>query len=107
MPDDFKAILVTAFIDNVTHMSLHTTPGPGTTGANDSAVTHVELTWGSIVDGVSSALAEFADVTGDYTHIGLWEGATFRQGIACEIHYTAPANLAILVTHEVGDEVDE
>ena len=102
-PDTFKNVLCQGFMDNVDHISLHTA-SPGTTGAHDSGLAHVILVWGSPTAGVTTALAEYFGLTGDYTHIGLWDGATFRQGIECAISYSAPADIAILVTHEVGED---
>ncbi|MGV0805817.1 hypothetical protein [Mycolicibacterium setense] len=100
MTDDFKNLLVAAFTGAVDSLSLHTAD-PGTTGANDSAVPHEPLTWTTPAGGVSSALALLDDLTGDYTHVGLWDGATFLLGIEVPIHYTAPTDVAILVTHDV------
>lgn len=104
MPDAFKATLVLAFSENVDELSLHTA-SPGTTGANESAVDRVPLTWSAPVDGVTTALAEISDLTGEYNHVGLWGNGEFRQGIPCNISYVAPADVAILVTHEVGEDV--
>lgn len=99
----FKTTLCQAFTANVDKLSLHTAD-PGTTGANDSTVPHVTLTWDTPTDGVSTALAEIAALTGDYTHVGLWDDTTFRQGIPCAISYDAAADVAILVTHAVDDD---
>jgi hypothetical protein len=98
--DTFKTLLCEAYTTHVDHLSLHT-GDPGSTGANDSAVPHAALEWSDAADGLSTALAELSGITGDLTHIGLWEGATFRQGIPCPISYTATVDLAILVTHRV------
>jgi hypothetical protein len=101
MPNAFKTILAQAFTTNVDSMSLHTAD-PGTTGASDSGITHKALTWTGPTDGVGSASATYNGLTGAYTHIGLWEGATFRQGVECEIAYDAPADVTVTVAHEVG-----
>ncbi|MCG7610335.1 hypothetical protein [Mycobacterium sp. CnD-18-1] len=100
MHEDFQNLLVSAFTGAVDALSLHTAD-PGTTGANDSAVPHETLTWTTPVDGASSTTALLTGLTGDYTHVGLWQGATFRMGIEAPISYTAPADVAILVTHDV------
>ncbi|QDF19753.1 minor tail protein [Mycobacterium phage LilSpotty] len=100
MNDDFQTLLIEAFTDAVDSLSLHTAD-PGTTGANDSAVPHAPLVWSTPVDGTSSATASLTGVTGDYTHVGLWDGETFRMGIECPVKYSAPADVAIMVTHSV------
>lgn len=103
MPDAFRNLLCQAFTDNVDHVSLHTAD-PATTGANDSAIPHAAITWSSPTVGVSTATVEIDDVTGDYTHIGLWDGATFRMGIECEISYGAATDIEILLTHEEDED---
>jgi hypothetical protein len=100
IPNTFKTILAQAFTTNVTHMSLHTAD-PGTTGANDSAVAHKALTWTGPTNGVATVSATYTALTGNYTHVGLWAGATFRQGITCPISYAAAADVIVTVTHEV------
>lgn len=102
-PDTFRNILAQSFADNVDKVSIHTAT-PGATGANDSGIAHATVSWSAPSAGITTALAHFDNVTGTYTHIGLWKGTTFRQGLACRIVYTAPANLAILITHEVSED---
>ena len=101
--DDFKNELCEAFTGRVDAMSLHTA-NPGTTGANDSEVDHVALTWSEPSDGESSATAVFSDLVGEYPFIGLWDGDTFRQGIAVSINYSAPTDVAVMVTHSAAEE---
>lgn len=103
MPDTFKNLLAQAFTDNVTHMSLHTAD-PGTTGANDSGITHAGVSWTGPTGGVSTGTSQFNAVSGNYPYVGLWEGATFRQGIECEIIYTGAANITVQLLYEVGEE---
>lgn len=100
MSNDFQTLLVEAFTGAVDSLSLHTAD-PGTTGANDSEVSHTALTWSTPIDGSSSAIASLTGITGDYTHVGLWEGETFRMGIECPVKYSAPADVMIMVTHSV------
>lgn len=96
-----KNNLADAFKADVTHVSLHT-DDPGTTGANDSGVTHAAITWGSSSAGVVSGTAQFNNLTVVCTHIGLWEGATFRG--AYENAFTVTdATVNLVVRHEVAE----
>lgn len=102
-PDTFRNILAQSFADNVDHLSLHTA-SPGADGANDSGISHAVLSWSAPAAGITMATGRFDNVTGVYLYVGLWNGATFRQGLPCKISYTAPANLAVLITHEVSED---
>ena len=104
MPDDFKNQLCQDYTSAVDGMSLHTYPGPGTTGDNDSGIHRNALVWTESNFGVSTTSTTFVNLTGHYSHIGLWEGGTFRQGIECPIDYDAPADVTITVVHEAGQE---
>lgn len=101
----FRNSLCQSFTTNVDKMSLHL-DDPGTDGSNDSTVPHEAVTWSSPTDGVSTATVEYDDLTGDYTHIGLWDDTTFRQGIPCEIHYVTAADVTVTLTHEVDTTND-
>lgn len=101
IPEAFRNLLCQAFTGSVDSISLHT-DDPGTTGANDSAVPHEALAWTSPDDGSASATVLYEDLTGEFTHVGLWDGATFRMGIKCPIKLTAPADVVIMVTHTDG-----
>lgn len=103
LTDATKTVLCAAFTTNVDHMSLHTAD-PGVTGANDSAIAHKTVTWNGETDGVDTATITYTGLSGDFTHIGLWEGATFRQGIECSIHYTAATTITILLTHTAAEQ---
>jgi hypothetical protein len=99
-----KTSLCEAYTDRVDSVSLHT-GNPGTTGADDSAVPHEDLSaWSEPDDGLSTASASFDDLTGEYSWIGLWDGDTFVQGIPCTINYTAATDIVILVTHTVSED---
>lgn len=102
LSDAFKTILCNAFTSNVDQVGWHTA-NPGATGLNDSTVTHVALTWSAPDNGVSLAQATFIGLTGAYTHLGLWSGAAFRQGLEMEINYAAPADVTVLFTHTAGE----
>lgn len=101
MPEAFKNLLCQAYTSSVDGLTLHTAD-PGTTGAYDSGIHKQALTWTEPTFGVSTAATTFIGLNGDYTHIGLWEGTTFRQGIECPISYPAPADVTITVVHEAG-----
>ena len=103
LTEAFANLVCTGFTGHVSRISLHTAD-PGTTGANDSGITHATLTWTTPSSGLSTTSATFTALTGDYTHVGLWESTTFRQGIEVGIHYPAPADVTVLVTHSVGQE---
>lgn len=98
----FLGLLCTDFTGRVNQMSLHTAD-PGTTGANDSEVSHATVTW-TVVGGISTATVVFTGLVGNYTHIGLWATTTFRMGIPVEIHRTVPGDVAVMVSHEVRQE---
>lgn len=104
MTSEFKDELCAEFTARVDSLSLHVTD-PGTDGSNDSTVAHVALTWTAPVDGVSYAVATFAGLAGNYTHVGLWDGATFRMGILCPINFSTVADVAVMVIHEVSNGV--
>ncbi|MFF3029158.1 hypothetical protein [Microbacterium sp. NPDC057944] len=77
------ALAVTALGNTI---SLHTTD-PGTSGAAEAtggspAYARKPTTWaGGAVDGVVAGTAVVFDVpAGTYTHLGVWNGATFIAG---------------------------
>jgi hypothetical protein len=58
--------------------SLHTADPAGTGANEDPAVDQAALTWSAPSNGVSTATATFTDVSGDWTHIGVWNSSTFE-----------------------------
>lgn len=107
MDDTFRNDLCSDFTARVDALSLHL-GDPGVTGANDSAVPHVTpLVWTTPVDGLSYATVVFNSLSGDFTHAGLWGSAdtVFLMGVLCPIHFTAAADVTVLVTHQVDQDV--
>jgi hypothetical protein len=98
-----KTLMCQAFTGNVDKLSMHD-GDPGTTGAHDTGVTHASLVWSAPSGGVSTATGSFTGLVVAATHIGLWEGSTFRQGIACPINYTVATDIDILVSHQVDED---
>ena len=97
--DAMKTLLCEAFTTNVDKMSWHTAD-PGITGANDAGITHATITWDGETDGIDTATVDFNGISGTFTHIGLWDGSTFRQGIECAASYTASVDIAVTLTHD-------
>ncbi|WP_396903029.1 hypothetical protein [Mycolicibacterium sp.] len=104
MTSNFKDELCAEFTGRVDALSLHLTD-PGTDGSNDSPTAHAALTWTTPIDGVSYAVATFTELSGDFTHVGLWgqTDTTFRMGIPCPINFSTAADVAVMVVHEVNN----
>lgn len=88
---------------NVDRASLHTAD-PGNTGASDSGIAHAALAWSSIQDGRMTALATFPNVTGNFTHVGLWDDAVFIEGRPCQMDDIDNQDIILLVEHRVRSE---
>lgn len=85
---------------NINKVSLHTAD-PGNTGDNDSGITKQTLTWSTPQAGRMKATATFANVTGSFTHIGLWAGTVFIQGEPLNVNIPTAQNLKVLVEFAV------
>jgi hypothetical protein len=86
---------------NVNRMSLHTAD-PGSTGASQSNVTRQPISWSSAVNGVITAQVTFPDVSGTFTHIGLWENTAFVQGRPLNVTLPSAQNLIVEVEFSVS-----
>lgn len=76
-------------------VSLHTAD-PSTTGANEDLTAGAKaLTWSAPSSGVSTASASWTAVTGEWTHIGLWNSATFVASIPRTISFPTTENLTV------------
>lgn len=106
MADSFKALVCDAYTQNVNLLSLHEAD-PGMTGANDSGMTHEEVSWSDPYDGVSSANVSINGLEGHFTHIGLWYNNIFRQALPCKMDYDAPVDIIIMISHEVDEEEEQ
>lgn len=91
--------VVTA-LQNIDKVSLHT-DDPGNTGANDSGETKQTLTWSTPTGGWMKATATFADVSGTFTHIGLWDGTDFITSRVLNVDLPTSQNLVVLVEFRV------
>ena len=84
---------------NVDGVTLHT-DDPGNTGANDSGITKVGLTWGTPVTGVMSATGTFPSVpVGEYPWAGLWDGTVFIDKVAINLVVTQTIPFYLTVEH--------
>jgi len=95
--DAMKTLLCAAFTTNVNRMSFHT-GDPGVNGANDSGVTHATVAWQGETGGINQATVT-VNLSGTYTHVGLWKDGTFRMGIPCDISYVSTVSITVLLTH--------
>lgn len=91
--------VVTA-LQNIDKVSLHTAD-PGNSGANDSGETKQTLAWSTPTGGWMKATATFADVSGTFTHIGLWDGTVFITSRVLNVSLPTPQNLVVLVEFKV------
>lgn len=83
---------VTGKFDTVT---LHT-DDPGSTGANDDATAGSKaLSWSTASGGVSTATASWTAITGDWTHLGLWDSTTFVASIERTISFPTTEDLSV------------
>ena len=92
--------VVTA-LQNIDKVSLHT-DDPGNTGANDSGETKQTLSWSTPAGGTMKALVTFADVSGTFTHIGLWDGTVFIESRILNVTLPTEQDLKVLVEISVG-----
>lgn len=91
----------TALFDTV---SLHTAD-PGTDGSNEDLTAGQEaLSWSAPSSGVSSATASWTGITGDWTHVGLWNASTFVGSIARTISFPTPEDLTLVFQHSVVED---
>jgi hypothetical protein len=88
-------------LQNIDKVSLHT-GNPGNTGANDSGETKQTLSWSTPAVGTMKALVTFADVSGTFTHIGLWENTTFIESRILNVTLPTAQDLKVLVEISVG-----
>lgn len=90
---------------NIDKMSLHTAD-PGNTGANDSGITKVALSWSDPVAGVMSATGTFTEVeSGTYTHAGLWDDTVFIEGVAINLVVSQTIPVYLTVEHHVKERL--
>lgn len=76
-------------------VTLHTAD-PGSTGANDDETAGSKsLSWSSPSSGVSTASVTWTGITGDWTHLGLWDSTTFVGSIARTISFPTSENLTV------------
>jgi hypothetical protein len=92
--------LACASLQNIDLVSLHTAD-PGNTGANDSGIAKQTLTWSTPSAGYMKATATFANVSGTFTHVGLWDGAVFIHGKPLQVTLPSAQNLIVLVEFTV------
>ena len=84
---------------NIDKASLHTA-NPGNTGDSDSEYAHVTVTWSSTQDGRMTALPTFPEVTGSFTHVGLWDDDVFIEAVPCQITDVVDQDVSILIEHK-------
>lgn len=88
----------TAMFDTVT---LHTAD-PGSDGANDDATAGSKaLTWSAPSGGVSTASVTWTGITGDWTHLGLWNSTTFVGSILRTISFPTSEDLTVAFKKKV------
>jgi hypothetical protein len=92
--------LACASLQNIDKVSLHTAD-PGNVGDYDSGETKQTLTWTTPSAGYMRATATFSDVTGTFTHIGLWDNTVFIQGRPLNVVLPTEQDLVVLVEFTV------
>lgn len=92
---------VCAALQNINKVSLHT-DDPGNTGENDSGETKQTLTWTTPTGGGMKAVATFTNVSGTFTHIGLWDDSQFIQSRILNVSLPTAQDLVVLVEFQVG-----
>lgn len=92
--------LAVASFQNIDKVSLHT-GDPGNTGANDSGETKQSLTWSTPAAGMMKAAATFANVTGSFTHVGLWDDTVFIAGRPLNVVLPTAQDLIVLIEFSV------
>jgi hypothetical protein len=92
---------VCAALQNIDKVSLHT-GNPGNTGANDSGITKQTPTWTTPAGGSMKALVTFTNVSGTFTHIGLWDGTVFIESRILNVTLPTTQDLKVLVEISVG-----
>lgn len=89
--------------NNVDGMTLHT-DHPGNTGANDSGITKVSLSWSTPVTGVMQATGTFPTVPpGEYPYAGLWDGTVFIEAVPINLVVTETIPLYLTVEHHAKE----
>lgn len=87
-----QAAAATGKFDTVT---LHTA-SPGTDGSNDDETAGPKtLTWSTASGGVSTASVTWTGITGDWTHLGLWDSTTFVGSVPRTISFPTTENLTV------------
>lgn len=87
-------------MQNIDKVSLHTAD-PGNTGDNDSGLTKQTLTWTTPKKGYMRATATFTDITGTFTHAGLWDGTEFIHAEPFSVTLPTAQDLVVLVEFSV------
>ena len=101
MDEALLNLLCTAYTSKVTTASLHTA-APGTTGANeDTGVARAAVTWSPADDGADEATITWNGISNDapWTHIGFWDGTTFRGFKPFAANLPAAGKLTVLIIH--------
>src|SRR5512140_3301986 len=87
-----KNDMAQSYADDVAKVSVHT-GDPGTTGANDSGVTHQDVVWSTgPTAGVitSDELAVPIPADTHMTHVGLWDSTgNFLEGMPNDFNFAA------------------
>lgn len=82
-------------------LSLHSA-APGTSGANQTDDTPQTITWTIPTSGQMTAVVSFANVIGEITHVGFWQGATFVGWEECSAKFYKPSTLTVGLLHKVS-----
>lgn len=98
--------LACASFQSVNKLSLHI-GDPGTTGENDSGITHETIVWGSPTVGVMAANVLFEAVPADdYTHVGFWDDAVFIHSVPYQFTVDPdPIDVTIALEHRAEEKL--
>ncbi len=90
-----------AAFQNIDTATLHTAD-PGLNGDNVSAFSG-SVSWGDPAAGKMLSYVTIADVTGSFTHIGLWDGSVFIVAEPCQIVDIVDQDLLLVIEFSVSE----
>lgn len=97
-----KNALAQAWADKVDRVAIHT-GDPGSTGANDSGITHVAVTWptGPTAGVINSSPVAITIPAGTHmTHVGAWNSTDgFLEGLPNDINFASATVYTLTIRH--------
>jgi hypothetical protein len=89
-------------LQSITQISLHDGE-PGYLGDNETEVDRQEPSWSTPAGGAMKALVTFEEVSGTFTHVGMWDADdNFVHSRILNVELPTPQDLKVLVEFSVG-----